>query len=109
MLNKMDVSCRSGVAQTRLEKIYKNLVRFLVITKNNLILMSILLPIVKPDMPVYVTSLIYCGKSPSPLARVMYALPIIYLTFTWWSNLFFMLTWLLGYIFSILVAFHNPR
>ena len=110
MLRLIDFLCHLDVSHMRLEKMYGALIRFLVFVRTSIVPMPFLLLMLKPDMPIFVTSLIYSTKSPpSLLARVMHGLPMIYLAITWWSNAFFMIAWLLGYVFSTLVAIHNLR
>ena len=88
---------------------YENLIRFIVFVRKIMLPMGILFPMLKPDMPIFPSSLINSAKSLSPLIRVANALPYAYLLLTWWSNVFFMVAWLLGYVFSTLAAIHNLR
>ena len=92
-----------------LEKMCGNVFKFVFFLKKLMTPMPILIPIVQPDMPMFVTSLIYSTESPGPLARVVYALPYIYMIFTWWSSVLFLIVWLLSYVFSTLVSIKSMR
>ena len=106
---KSDFSQNLDVGDRKLEKMYESLIRFLALMRKIMTPMGILLPILRPDMPIFATSLIYSTTSPGPLPRVIYSLPIIYMSLTWWSNVLFMVAWLLGYVFSTLAAMRNLR
>ena len=88
----------------RFERIFGSYFRFIVFAGKIVVPMTILLPILKPDMPMFLTSLASYTKAPNLLTRVVFALPWAYMIVTFWSNMMFLAVWLLAYSFSTLAA-----
>ena len=92
-----------------LETICAALLRFITWISKIIGPMYMFLGVLKPELPLFLSSLSYPAASVSLLERVAYILPLTYVTLTWWSNLLFVGSILSGYVFSTLVVIFNLR
>lgn len=92
-----------------LRKVFEILLKFLILMGKIIAPMYILLGLLKPEMPMFFSSLSYPTDSLCIPARAAYALPLVYNSATVWSDALFMATFFLGYVFSTLAAIHNLR
>ena len=94
--------------RSKTEKVCEILFKFITIMAKIIGPTYICIAIFKPEAPLFLSSLDYPATSLNLLARLIYALPFIYIMFTWWANLLFLGTFL-GYIFSTLAALYDMK
>ena len=103
------VVCNQGATEGKSQRLCENLIRFLLVIGKTIPSIYLFLAFIKPDLPIFPTSLLNSSTSTavSVTVRVAWMLPMLYIVATWWSNLLFLGTYFLAYIFSTLDAIDN--
>ena len=93
--------------KSKAAKLCGDLLTFIAVMGKVLQPMCISLAILKPELPTHLSSLSCPTSSLSVLARITSIIPFVYVMLTWWSNMHFLGTAMLVYIFCVLATLQD--